>query len=292
MNNSNAQSPEADAGGKKRRPALIITLIVLGLLALLAVVYLLAYTQVIFVRPDWARQVGIPTITPMCARPTLTLGTASFPLDAMEPPGAGALQVPAGEPGTAWWVTNSFAPFVILLPRDTPAIRPGEAMVVQWADCGREEFVLQETRPEAVDTAALLAQGTPGMAVVVPGAVLWGVRTGQLVTPEPTDPNAMQSEVSFGETVISEDGQTLTTSLTILNTGGIPITVKAEEISLGVEGQPAASPLSVEPALPLEIQPGESADPDDDLPQPGRQPGDAEAAGFCGGSVLLRRCGK
>ncbi len=269
MDTSTSQPPEAGAGGKKRRPALIITLILLGLLAVLAVVYLLGYTQVIFVRPDWARQLGIPTITPMCARPTLTLGTASFPLEAMEPPGAGALQVPAGEPGTAWWVTNTFAPFVILLPRDAPAIRPGEAMIVQWADCGREEFVLQETRPEAVDTAALLAQGTSGMAVIVPGAVLWGVRAGQLVTPEPTDPNAMQSEVSFGETVISEDGKTLTTSLTILNTGGKPITVRLEDISLGVEGQPAASPLSVEPALPLEIQPGESAMLTMTFPNPG-----------------------
>jgi len=125
-------------------------------------------------------------------------------------------------------------------------------MVVQWADCGREVFVLTEIQPGSPDAQAFLAQAGPGMAVIVqpdgtlPGYVINGQRP-ELVNPpkpEPTLENAIMVDITFEGTGLSADQQTLQTSLTITNRGNSPITMTTDDLSLTAEGQAPLRPLS------------------------------------------------
>ena len=213
-----------------------------------------------------------PTPTPQCVRPTLSLGTSTYPLDVINLTTEGTLPTVSGSAGTAWWVSNTFSPFVFLF---TPALgsldlstslTPSDPMVVQWADCGREVFVLTGIQPGSPDAQSLLAQSGPGMAVIVgpggtlPGYVINGQRP-ELVnppTPEPTAPNAIIVDITFEGTILSADQKALLTRLTITNRGANPIIMTTNDLSLTAEGKAPLSPLSVEPTLPQEIQPGGS----------------------------------
>jgi hypothetical protein len=213
-----------------------------------------------------------PTPTPQCVRPTLTLGKSTYPLDVITLTPQGALPTPSGAAGSAWWVSDTFSPFVFLLkpglgsPDLSTSLKPGDPMVVQWADCGREVFVLTNIQPGSPDAQVLLAQAGPGMAVIVqpdgslPGYVINGQRHGLInpPTPEPTIEGAIMVDITFEGTGLSADQKTLQTSLTITNRGANPITMTTEDLSLTAEGQEPLSPFSVEPTLPQEIQPGGS----------------------------------
>ena len=138
--------------------------------------------------------------TPQCIRPSLTLGNTDYPLDLLSIKTPGVLPAPSGAAGTAWWVSETFSPFVFILtpPLGSPdlssTLAPGAAMLVQWADCGREEFVFTDLKTGAPDAKDLLAQAKPGIAVVIQpigtavGYVLYGQRPEPLksLTPEPT----------------------------------------------------------------------------------------------------------
>ncbi len=82
-----------------------------------------------------------------------------------------------------------------------------------------------------------------------------------MLTPQaavPTDANAVQAEVSFLEQSVSNDGKTLTLKISIKNTGAKVIHVTQNQISLiAADGAPAA-PVTIDPALPADIQPGQS----------------------------------
>jgi hypothetical protein len=90
-----------------------------------------------------------------------------------------------------------------------------------------------------------------------PDYVIYGERPVPIdpATPEPTQENAINVEITFDETVISADQATLQTSLTITNRGANPLPMTTNDLSLTAEGEQPLSPLSVEPALPQEIQP-------------------------------------
>lgn len=209
-----------------------------------------------------------PTPTPQCVRPTLTLGKSSYPLEVIFLGSEGGLPTPGGAAGTAWWVSNTFSPFVFILrlgagsPDFQASLKPGDALAVQWADCGREEFIFTEFQPGAPDAEVLLAQAAPGMAVIIQPVgvaaayVIYGQRQ-ELVnppTPEPTVENAILVDITFNGTNLSAEDQTLTVDLTLTNRGSQAITMTNSDLSLTAEGQQPLSPLSVVPALPQEIQ--------------------------------------
>ncbi len=141
-----------------------------------------------------------PTAAPQCVRPTLTLGETNYPLNLLPITTSGVLPVPRGAAGTAWWVSETFSPFVFILtpPLGSPdlssTLAPRAAMLVQWADCGREEFVFTSLETGAPDAKGLLARANPGIAVVIQpigtavGYVLYGQRPDLLksLTPEVT----------------------------------------------------------------------------------------------------------
>ena len=224
-----------------------------------------------------------PTPTPQCVRPTLTLGTSIYPLDVIILTPQDTLPTPTGAAGTAWWVSNTFSPFVFLFqpaigsPDLRNLIKPGDPMVVQWADCGREVFVLTNIQPGNPDAQALLAQAGPGMAVIIqpdgtlPGYVINGQRP-ELVnppTPEPTLENAILVDITFEGTGLSADQKTLQTSLTLTNRGANPIMMTVNYLSLTAEGKAPLNPQNVEPTLPKEIQPGGSLSLTITFPNPG-----------------------
>jgi hypothetical protein len=263
----------ASLGAQQRRVLLggLILLFILFASTTLLLAYLAfepqvtAFFQVPTVTPT-------PTPTPQCVRPTLTLGKSTYPLDVITLTPQGALPIPSGAAGTAWWVSDTFSPFVFLLkpgldsPDLSTSLTPGDPMVVQWADCGREVFVLTNIQPGNPDAPALLAQAGPGLAVIVqpegtlPGYMINGQRP-ELVnppTPEPTAPNAIMVDITFEGTGLSADQKTLQTNLTITNRGSNPITMTTDDLSLTAEGQAPLRPLSVEPTLPQEVQPGAS----------------------------------
>ncbi len=224
-----------------------------------------------------------PTAAPQCVQPSLTLGTNTYPLEVAALPAQGGLPSFSGSPGVALWVSNTFSPFVFLLEPATgspdlqAALAPGDPMVVQWADCGREEFVYTSLEAGAVDAQTLLAQTTPGMAVIIEprgggiGYLLRGQRP-ELVnppTPEPTVENALTVDITFGDTTISADGKTLTTRLTVTNRGNQSITITNNDLSLTSENQPPEAPLQVVPPLSQELQPAASLPLVITFPNPG-----------------------
>jgi hypothetical protein len=260
------------------------SLICLGFIVIvLGSLYLAASKGKVFVRADWARSLGLPTATLACVRPALLLGASSFPLEAVALPAEGGLPEMTGEAGTAWWVSDTFNPYIFFLtplagdPDLRGALKEGDPVVIQWADCGREEFAFAAVQEGALDLPALLAQDTPGILVIVraqdgaPAYTLQGVRPGlaQPETPEPTDPNAVQADILFNGTAISADGKTLQTNLTITNVGSQPISLTANDFSLSVEDGAPLNPLRVEPALPQQIPPGSSLSLALTFPNPG-----------------------
>ena len=146
-------------------------------------------------------QLPTPTIvltaTPQCVRSTLMLGTYIYPLDVISITKEGTIPTLPGPAGSAWWLSDTVNPFVIIF---APAIHsldmrsaliPGDPIVVQWADCEREEFIYTDLQPGSPDTQALLAQTSSGIAVIIqsigssPEYVLHGQRPEQINYPTP-----------------------------------------------------------------------------------------------------------
>jgi hypothetical protein len=210
-----------------------------------------------------------PSPTPPCVRPTLSLGSNTYPVEVLTQEKSGSLPTPPELVGAAWWISDTFSPFVFIIKPSIAApdlqtqLEPGDPLAVQWADCGREEFALTEIQPGQPDAQALLAQGSPGIKILVqpqrnaPEYVIYGERPALInpATLEPTQENVIIVDITFGETVISADQATLQTSLTITNRGANPLTITNDDLSLTAEGEQPLSLLSVEPALPQEIQP-------------------------------------
>jgi hypothetical protein len=211
----------------------------------------------------------MPSPTPLCVRPTLSLGKNSYPVEVLAQDKSGSLPTPPELVGAAWWVSDTFSPFVFIIKPGIAApdlqtqLEPGDPLAVQWADCGREEFALTGFQSGQPDAQALLAQNSPGIVIIVqpqrnaPEYVIYGERPVLLNpgTPEPTQENAVMVEITFGETVISTDQATLQTSFTITNRGANPLSVTNNDLSLTAEGEQPLSPLSVEPTLSQEIAP-------------------------------------
>ena len=114
-----------------------------------------------------------PTDTPQCIRPTLTLGGYIYPLQSIALSNDGTLPLIPGPPGTAWWVSDTSSPFVLIFD---PASRsldlksvlsPGDQMEIQWADCGREEFVFTDFQSGIPDFQSMLQNGDEDIDVIV-----------------------------------------------------------------------------------------------------------------------------
>ena len=212
-----------------------------------------------------------PTPTLPCMQPTLLVGSRAFRIETVALKSDGSLPKVPKKAGTAWWVLGTQPDYVFILPQirenldAIPNLSAGAPLTITWADCGQEAFVVKAVSPRNPFLVEQVDQSASGATLVLPvdskGTVMvvssgWPVSP-QAVTETP-DPNAVQAEVSFLETSVSEDGTTLRQVIEIKNTGTISIPLAASDISLSYEGSSPQGPLSVEPALPAEIAPGQS----------------------------------
>jgi len=216
-------------------------------------------------------QVATPTFTPAptppCIQPTLSLGAYIYPFETIPIAQEDTLPSPIGSAGSAFWLSDTFSPFVFIYE---PAIRnlslqealvTGDLMVIQWADCGKEEFVLTDMQQGSADIQDVLAQTTPGIVVIAEpvgtsqGYVLYGERPELINPPTPasTNENTLVVDITVGQTVVSDDQQNLLTSLTITNPSHQAIIMTENDLALTVEGMESLKPVSVSPTLPQEI---------------------------------------
>ncbi len=224
-----------------------------------------------------------PVPTPQCVRPTLTLGSAQFPIESIARAANGSFALPADKPDTAFWIEGTNVNYVFAL-NSTPstlalkdALKSGDEARIAWADCTTDEYVVKsiETSPPA--NSALFDQSAGGITVLVQGSptavslVVKGARPQVQApeTPSPTEANAVQADISFLGNTTSPDGKSVQITVTMTNTGTTPITLTTNDISLTAENAAPLAPLSIEPSLPQTIQPGAGATLAITFPHPG-----------------------
>lgn len=207
-----------------------------------------------------------PTPTPPCVEPSLTLGAFRFRIGTIQRGLDGSLPVPPDTPGVAYWVEGTTPNYVFALSPLVEyaalpsAIHEGDPAVVQWADCGLEEFVVLVAESRDPDLELVFDQSKGGITTFAMGEAGVFIRGGH---PEPVreelpspEVEGFQMEIDFLDTTTSEDGKTITTGITIHNTGTQPIPLKPSDFSLMEEGGQPQAPVEVEPALPAEIPAG------------------------------------
>ncbi len=226
----------------------------------IAVPALLILLAVVF-RSQLAGFFGPRVPPPPCGAAMIQLGADSFRMQNL----ASAAQIPSGKPGVAYWIQGSTAHYVFALSStgDNKSLADrltlGDRIKIAWGDCTSEEFIMTSIDKSAPASASLLDQSAPGMTVYVPGSSSysgWSIlarRPETIVAPprvSPT-PNPVQAEISFLDQSTSADGKILTLKISIKNTGTLPIHLSQSDISLA-----SLAPTSVDPSLPIDIQPG------------------------------------
>ena len=264
MPSSPNNQPVIDSSRRRARSARLVRWGGVGLLLAAA------GAGLIYLGPQLAARLRPPVPTPACVEPALTLGEFRFRIQTLQRAADGRLAVPPGTPDIAYWIEGTQPNYVFALSFASPnpsledAIEPGDEATIVWADCGRDEYVVRAVETGRPDDWTLFDQSTSGITVFVQtgpsaeGFVVRGRRpeTQIVDTPGPTEANTIQAEVSFLETATSPDGATLRLSIAIKNTGLTAFTLADGDISLAAENAAPLAPLSVEPALPRELQPG------------------------------------
>jgi hypothetical protein len=212
----------------------------------------------------------LPTPTPVCGQPTLTLGSTQYPIESLARADDGSVVVPPDKPNVAHWVDGTVYVFG-LSPTPTnlaleTTLKSGDAVTIAWGDCSSEAYVVKAIEPGQPNDTTLFDQPVSEITVFVqasPSAAGLVIRAGQpeasaAETPSLTEANAIQAEVSFLDTTTSPDGVTVKLSISIKNTGSTAFTLTDSDIALTAENAAPLAPLNVEPALPREIQPGAS----------------------------------
>jgi hypothetical protein len=215
----------------------------------------------------------VPTpIPPPCGQPVLTLGAAKFRVETLARAADGSLAVPPDKPGVAYWVEGTNAHYVFALSPTAGnlalngSLERGDAAKIAWGDCSTEDFVVTAIASGKPDLAKLFDQSAGGLSVaILPAAAEQSllITAGRppvqgAATPEPTEVNALNAELSFLSQQTSADGKSLVMNIALKNKDSKPLTVTAKDISLGVENAAPAAPLSVEPSLPQTIAAGAS----------------------------------
>ena len=152
-----------------------------------------------------------------------------------------------------------------------------------WADCTADSYNVQavETRP-AFDLAQV-NQSRGGITLFIPldasGSGLVVTSGTILPTPEPTiagqeppAPEGMQANINFVRTELTPGGQSLQLVIEVQNVGSTTIVISDGDLTLAPESLPEVLPTSVQPALPLEIPPGETRPLAIEFPKPALNP--------------------
>lgn len=206
-----------------------------------------------------------------CNPPTLTLGTKQFVIKTIQLKSDDSLKVSASREGTAFWVEGTDTNQVFALSPTAnnlaleSTLKAGDQAVVTWANCNSTTYILSTPQKGAPGLSALLDQSVSEITVFIQadsattGFVVKGELAAETISTFNTpDPSEIQAEISLLETTASADGKTIRVGVSIINTGQVPITLTANDVSLASEKTAPIAPASTEPALPLEIKPGAS----------------------------------
>ncbi len=258
-----------NASSNKTQIIIVATLIGLGILALIALlVYAFGGNAPTFSVPASAtRTQTVPT--PPCIEPILTLGTTTFHVKTIPNSLNGFPLIPQDTPESAYLVEGTTINYVFgLSPTANNAalntvLKAGDPMVINWGDCSIDGYVVSSIDMVQPNDPSIFEQSSGGITVYVQtGAtnlVIHGahpiIEPAQTAAAEPT--SQFQIEVAFADQTPS-DPQTVKIALTITNRGNQPITLNSTDISLTAENNQEAFPLVVEPALPQQIDPGNS----------------------------------
>jgi len=224
----------------------------------------------IFLGPQLAARLAPPVPTPQCVQPTLTLGAAVFTIESLAHAADGSVVLPADEPGVAYWIEGTSVNYVFALSTAPDnlalrsALKAGDEATIVWADCGTDEYVVKSLETGVTDMATLTDQSAGGVTVFVqsgPGGEGFTIKGGRpevkaVETPGPANENEIQADISFLGDTTSADGKTIRIGVSILNRGARPISLTSDDISLTPESAAPIPLLSVEPALPRDIEPG------------------------------------
>ena len=208
-----------------------------------------------------------------CDASTLQIGATRLRIQTLAHSAGAPLNVPSGKPNVALWVQGTNAHYVFALSPTAQnltlneRIAVGDPVTIKWADCSSDAYAVTSLEKAVANTATLLDQSKTGVTVFLPAAsgssgwTIEGQRPELLSsaqTPQPTDANATQAEISMLDQSVSADGKTLTLKVSIKNTGSRPIHLSTNDISLAPDNGSTVAPTSIDPALPLDIQSGAS----------------------------------
>lgn len=220
-----------------------------------------------------ACQAAPPTATPPCVEPTLTLGTTKFVIKPLARAADGSIAVPSDTPGIAYQIEGTQPNTVLALSPTAAntalqaAIKDGDKATIIQANCNSTTFSLSVPQPAPSNSSTLLTQPASGLVILVQaspsaaGFVVTGELSEEILqaidTPQP-GPSGRQAEVSLLDTTTSTDKTTIRVGVSILNTGTAPFSLTTDNIALTpVNGTPAV-PISAEPSLPHDFQPGKT----------------------------------
>jgi len=233
-------------------------------------------TGLMFLLPRFVSPAGKSSIvppTPPCVSPVLTLGTATFQIQSIKPASDGSITIPSGSTDIAYWIEGTTSHYVFALsptlnhPALQDTLKAGDPAIIKWGDCSLDEYVVDSVESGQPDMTTLLDQSTPGITIFIQATsgfesfMIRGVRylpTAVEMPGSTVTPNPIQAEISFLDTTTSTDGKTLTLKIAINNVGANAFSISTSDISLAVDNAAPLMPLSMEPALPIEIRPGAS----------------------------------
>jgi hypothetical protein len=205
--------------------------------------------------------------TPICIEPTLTLGATTFHVKSIPGDLSSYPSIPQDTPDAAYWLEGTTINYVFALsPTNNnlvlnTTLNAGDPVVINWADCSKDEYVVKSIDTVAPGDLNIFDQTTGGVTVYVrtdsSSLVIRGehpiIQSAE--TPLATDANAIQIDIQFSD-LTPPDNTSVKIGLNITNKGTQTVTLTNNDISLTAENGPQVFPLAVEPALPLEIQPG------------------------------------
>ena len=224
---------------------------------------------------------GVPT--PACVEPVLTLGAAKYRIQPVARAADGSVPAPGDAADVAYWVDDTVVNYLFTLSpapsnlalRD--ALHAGDEATITWADCVSDTFRVETVQTGLPDLAALTDQSSGGLTAIVRGPSAEGGLVIRALRPLPPTPEApaaeetpgISADMAFGEMTASPDGKSLVMSVTITNTGAVPLALSTDDISLTPQGGQPLPPASVEPALPQELAPGAGITLQITFPKPG-----------------------
>ena len=221
---------------------------------------------------------------PPCEESVLQIAERSYQIKEIKTKSDGSLNVPSNSPDTAYWVdqTNINYVFALSPTEDNLALqdslKEGDQATITWENCNTVTFNLPPPQASTPDNATLFSQDVSGITIFIQpssannGFVIKGELAEEIIsefnTPDTSQP---QAEISLLETTASEDGQTITIEISILNYGQAPFTVTPDDISLTPENADPLTPTNTDPALPYEIKPSETVNIQLTFPRPDSQ---------------------